>query len=409
MAGAGLRLAFFTARAPWGRTEPFVLTEIASIRPHVEQVLIVPVRRDGELFHGVLARELAGSSVQLPLVSASILAVAISTAAQRPAEVTSLLLDLLRDGRSRVRLKNFVVFPKALYIAQSLQAFRPHHIHACWASVPATMAFIVSRVLGVPWSFTAHSWDIGEDNILSAKVRAASFVRVISEFGKNRLLRLVDGSYDERLHVIHVGTRTATKPAKATHRPRQPLVVGCIARLDDVKGHRHLIAACRILRDQGIHFVCELIGDGPLRQELKAAVHEAGLAQNVHFQGARTHSDVLAILERGELDVVVLPSVEASDGRVEGIPVALLEAMAHGIPTIASDIGGIPELLTGGAGILVRPGDPIALAAAIERMAADPTVRETAVRNGLVRVRSEFDLNRIADDLVRLMDASSRR
>jgi glycosyltransferase involved in cell wall biosynthesis len=407
--GAGLRIAFFTAQAPWGRTEPFVLTEIASIRPHVEQVLVVPVKRDNELFHGALARELADASVQLPLVSGSILAVTISTAVRRPGQVATLLIDLLREGRSRVRLKNLVVLPKALYIARSLQAFQPHHIHACWASVPATMAFIVARVLGVPWSFTAHSWDIGEGNILSAKMKAASFVRVISKFGRNRLRRLVGGSYDERLHVIHVGTRIATKPAGAVRDPRQPLVVGCIARLDDVKGHRHLIGACRILRDRGLHFVCELIGDGPLRHDLEAEVHEAGLVDNVHFQGARTHSEVLATLERGELDVVVLSSVEASDGRVEGIPVVLLEAMAHGIPTIASDIGGIPELLTGGAGILVRPGDPISLAAAIERMATDSTLRETTIRNGLIRVQSEFDLNRIAAALVNLMDASSRR
>jgi glycosyltransferase involved in cell wall biosynthesis len=408
MAGTGLRVAFFTAQAPWGRTEPFVLTEIASLRPHVEEVLVVPVKRDDELFHGVLARELAGAAVQLPLVSPSILAVAISTAARRPGQVTKLLIDLLREGRSRVRLKNLVVLPKALYIARALQAFRPHHIHACWASVPATMAFIVARVLGVPWSFTAHSWDIGEDNILSAKIRAASFVRVISKFGRNRLRRLVGGSYDERLHVIHVGTRIATTPSRAARAPRQPLVVGCIARLDDVKGHRHLIAACRILKDRGLPFVLELIGDGPLRRDLEAEVREAALAETVHFHGARTHTEVLAILERGEVDLVVLASVEASDGRVEGIPVALLEAMAHRIPCIASDIGGISELLTGGAGILVRPGDPIAVAAAIERMATDATLRETTIRNGLIRVQSEFDLNRIADALVNLMAASSR-
>ena len=107
-----------------------------------------------------------------------------------PVRVARVALELLRASRSwRILLKNVVVLPKALYATRLVRAFDAGHIHAHWASVPASMAFVVSRLTGIPWSVTAHRFDIAEDNVLRVKMQSARFARVISSRGRREVLQ----------------------------------------------------------------------------------------------------------------------------------------------------------------------------------------------------------------------------
>jgi glycosyltransferase involved in cell wall biosynthesis len=111
------------------------------------------------------------------------------------------------------------------------------------------------------------------------------------------------------------------------------------------------------------------------------------------------------MLQRREIDVVVHPSIETSSGEHEGIPVALMEALAHGVPAISTESGGIPELLGGGAGVLVTPADSKALADAIQRVMEDSDYRATLIEAGLARVSADFNIRTVAERLVALMEA----
>ena len=108
---------------------------------------------------------------------------------------------------------------------------------------------------------------------------------------------------------------------------------------------------------------------------------------------------------RREIDLVVLPSLDLGNHQHEGVPVSLMEAMAHGVPVISTSTGGIPELLHDGAGILVPPGDPDALADAIQRMALDPGQRQRVGEAGRRRIEEEFSTPRVVSQLIAAIEA----
>jgi len=401
-----LRLAVFTSQVPWGMSEAFVLTEIAELKRRVGALVVVPVRPRGAMFHGELAREVGENAVRIPLLSVAVIAGAIAMCVRSFRRVVQTLIEVIVGSDSwGVLMRNLAVFPKALYVTGVVQEFGAEHIHAHWASVPATMAFVVSRLTGVPWSFTAHRWDIGENNMLRAKVLAANFARVISLRGRQEVLRIIGEREWSTLRTIHMGTVVSNGLPALRTRDDRGFSIGCIGNLLEVKGHRYLIEACHILRDRGLSYTCHIVGGGPLWAALDVMVAKHGLQDRVRLHGPVPHDRVIEMLRRREFDVVVHPSVRTTDGAEEGIPVALMEALAHRVPVIATETGAIPELLDGGAGILVKPARPEELAEAIERVLLDPGYRTSLGEAGFLRVLMGFNIVTVVDEIVSLIAA----
>jgi glycosyltransferase involved in cell wall biosynthesis len=210
------------------------------------------------------------------------------------------------------------------------------------------------------------------------------------------------------VHVIRAGVDTSlfTPHANGRRAAGAPLRMLCIGTLHEVKGQGHLVEACRLLAAEGVDATLRLIGDGPDRPELERAIAAAGLSERVVLAGPRTREQVAADL--AEADVLVAPSVPTRQGRREGIPVVLMEAMSSGLPVVASGISGIPELVDDGwNGLLVPPGDPQALASALRRLAVNESLRERLGAEGRRTVEREFDVERTADELVRRFAASA--
>jgi glycosyltransferase involved in cell wall biosynthesis len=290
-------------------------------------------------------------------------------------------------SRPRTAAKNLLVHPKALWLARRLREIGPDHVHAHWASASSTLAMVAAERARVPWSLTAHRWDIREANLLQAKARSACFVRTISEAGARELReRVAIPGWSPVVLRMGVALPTTT----AAPRDGRELRLLTPANLLPVKGHRYLFEALAGL--DGI--ALDVAGDGPLRGELERAAR--GLA--VRFLGAISHTDVLAGLEGGRWDAVVLPSAPAADGAREGVPVSLIEAMAAGVPVVSTECGAIPELVTEGSGLLVPAADPNALRAALERL-RDPQLRRGLAAAGRARVETEFDVERVAAEL----------
>jgi glycosyltransferase involved in cell wall biosynthesis len=240
---------------------------------------------------------------------------------------------------------------------------------------------------------TLHRWDIAENNMLKLKVERSAFVRCISEDGRREVLRIVGEQLQHKVKVLHMGVRLPDSPLEKSCLTQQVFVIACPANLVPKKGHRFLIEAYALLRERGVrNFKCLIIGDGPLETELRRQVRELGLEEVVKFMGRLPHSDLLRMYERGEVDAVVLPSIVTEDGEKEGIPVALMEAMAYGIPVISTQTGGIPELLEGGAGVLVPQGSSQALADAMTELIQNENIRAKLAQFGRAKVEAEFDL-----------------
>lgn len=162
--------------------------------------------------------------------------------------------------------------------------------------------------------------------------------------------------------------------------------IGIVGRVTAVKGHRILLAALHHLGCRDI--ILHVFGTGPLERECMKLTSELGLEGQVVFHGFCP--DVQSRL--GTLDALVMPSFS------EGLPFALLEAMARGIPVIASAVGGIPEVIDDGvSGVLIPPGDVTRLAEAITRLRDNPALAQALAEGGLARIRERFD----ADDMIR--------
>ena len=310
---------------------------------------------------------------------------------------------ILRRSRTRkIAAKNLAILPKAVFVANLLRNKRVEHIHAHWGSTTATMAWIISELTGIPWSVTFHRWDIKENNMLEEKVKSAKFVRCISENGRDELLNMISGKYKNKVKVIHMGVKTPDKTSEAKI-DRDFFTIVTPANLLEVKGHKFLVEACSILIERGIEcFQCIFYGGGPLKEKLENMIKEKNLTEYIKMPGVIPHERLIDMYKNHRIDMVVLPSITTSNGEHEGIPVALMEAMAAGVPVISTTTGGIPELVDNGAGILVPPEDSKALAKAIERLFKDLKLRRELGIKGREKVKKEFAIDSIVRKMVEL-------
>jgi glycosyltransferase involved in cell wall biosynthesis len=167
------------------------------------------------------------------------------------------------------------------------------------------------------------------------------------------------------------------------------------------------VEACRLLKERGIDFVCHLIGEGSTRAALEQQIEQAGLAGRVRLEGGQPRADVLRMLEQA--DVVALPSIQTKSGKMEGIPVALMEPLACEVPVVSTRISGIPELVEDGVtGLLVPPRDPSALADALERLERDPELGRRMGQAGRSKVLGQFDLADNTAQLAKMMVGAAR-
>jgi glycosyltransferase involved in cell wall biosynthesis len=276
------------------------------------------------------------------------------------------------------------------------------HVHAHFATHPALAGLIIYRLTGIPFSFTAHGSDLHvERRMLDKKVAAAAFAVTISSYNKALIIQECEEEMGDKIHVIHCGIDPTVFVPRPKHRIDGLFHILCIGSFEEVKGHTYLIEACRILRERGVDFRCHLVGAGPRRRLLETQVKQAALQHHVQFHGGLPRTQVAAMLQSS--DVAVLASVPTRSGKREGIPVSLMEAMASGVPVVSSDMASIPELVESGrSGLLVPPRDAAALAAALQTLRDDETLRSQLGQAGRTKILQEFNLYKNVVTLLRL-------
>ncbi len=396
-----MKLGYVSARFPFAPAEQFFEPEVTSLA-ETFAVTLLPTRATTS--HNYYPK-LPATPEYLGILDRNVLGLALREIARRPFAVARLFaIVAFEQSALRARVVNLALFPKALALAQVARRLGLEHLHVNWMTSSATIVYVASELTGIPFSITAHQHDIFFDNLVVRKVRAAEFVRVISARNCAHVRERLPRELQAKCRVVHLGVELPRAPAPAPSGKRMRIV--CSARMCLWKGHRYLLAALAILRDEGLDFSVDFAGDGEIRRDVEAAIAKHALGDRVRMLGNVPHGELVATLESGAYDIAVLASTERGDEH-EGIPVALMEAMAVKLPVVATRTGSIPELVDDTCGILVEQRDPAALAGALRRLMADPELRASLGERGRERVLAGFSTEQTTRELTALLLAGS--
>ena len=268
------------------------------------------------------------------------------------------------------------------------------HVHAHGTARPATVGWLLAEMLGCGYSlsFQGREIFIRDAIALPMKLAEAEFATVSSVQARERVLRshrLVAGG---KVHLVYRGVDLNQLAPRPEPNLKPPVILS-VGRLVERKGYPFLLRAASLLRARGVDFRLIIAGDGPERQDLLRMRAGLGLQGVVEFRAALSQEQLMGLYH--EAHTFALASVVATDGDRDGLPDVLAEALAMGIPTVASDISAIPELIEPEqTGLLARPGDARDLADKLEMALYDEEVRERVSRLGHEKVCTYFDVDR---------------
>lgn len=286
------------------------------------------------------------------------------------------------------------------------------HLHAHFANAPAAVAHCLSMMTGLPFSFTAHAKDLylTHPQIVRQRAGAATFVATCTGYNADFLRDVVATASQSKINLIYHGIdlslfRYRPPAYRFLEQGTEPLIL-CVGRLVPKKGLDDLIAACQALAMRGLRFRCEIIGSGPLRDELAADIAARGLTERVMLCGSMTHAN---LIERfAQADMFVLAPRITENGDRDGIPNVIVEAMATGVPVVSTAVSGIPEMVVDNeTGLLVPSRDPAGLADAMLRLLTDPELGRRLAGNARARLDHSFDCWQTTQQLAGLIDTRS--
>ena len=392
-------------------SETFVFREMLEMEKLGYTVEVLPLRKGDTSIVHENARPFLEKACFLPVISISSLLACLFELLKNPLRFLTILATLVTCnlGSLRYLAASLVYFPKAVLLSRVIRKKKNDHVHAHFASHPAVVAYVVHRLTGIPFSFTAHGSDLHRDqHMLAEKCRLATAVITISDYNRNFIERNI-GRSPGNIHVVHCGINTGefSHFKGRTRKVGQSLNLITVGTLHEVKGISYLVRACQLLDSKGVEFRCRIIGDGPDRGRLEALSRSLGVETKVEFLGSCNESEVRHWMSVS--DVLVCPSVMTADGRREGIPVVLMEGMACGLPCVASNLSGIPEIVEDRKnGILSEPGSPESIASALQLIESDERLYREWSENAQETARTRFDLQKNTVRLSRVLGHAAR-
>lgn len=424
-----MKIAYVTSVYP-SVSQRFIVREVEALRARGVEIGLFCVRRalPSDIVGSDSERAFAETTAIVPTGICTFLSGMFWGAVTRPVRFGASFFDALmaRGGSVIEPVRWLAYWIEAVLLARHLVRGRFEHLHCHFGNAGSNVAMLAARLAGIPFSLTCHGSELREIRRfrLGTKVERAAFVACISHFGRAQLMLACPARLWDKLQIIRcglsrqdidsktlgaAGSLPPVRPANDARadelpvapQPKRPPELLCVGRLSPEKGHLVLIEALDELQRRGTAFRCTLVGDGPLRPTIESELARRGLSKQVHLTGS---------LDPGQVDhqyatagAVVLASFS------EGVPVVLMEAMARGIPVVATHVGGIGELVESGVnGLLVHAGDAQALAAALHSILSDADFARSLGARGVQKVRDEFDLDRSADRLLELFEQVTR-
>jgi colanic acid/amylovoran biosynthesis glycosyltransferase len=279
---------------------------------------------------------------------------------------------------------------EALLLGDWLRRRGHRHLHVHFGGPVATVGMLAAMAWKVSYSLMIHGPDefYGVEKFyLKQKVERAHFVLCISDYCRSQVMKVCHPVHWTKLHVVRLGVDLGIFEAVAPMKRSDAIEIICVGRFVPAKGHLILLRAFSNLLRRGYDLRLRLIGDGRERSGMESFIATEKLGDSVIFEGALSHEATRQKLMHA--DIFVLASF------AEGLPVALMEAMAMEIPCVSTFVAGIPELIRDGQeGLLVPPSSEAALAAALERLLSDADLRRRLAAAGRRRVQELYDLQK---------------
>lgn len=332
----------------------------------------------------------------------------LATFASHPIATTKLIFKAIGSARGDVPLmtKRLSHLLQASEVARTCRERGISRLHAHFGQAPATITWFACEILNfdasrkAAWSFTIHGFqDFVDETIarLDLKAKSADFVVCVSDFTKSQLCRLLHPSLWPRAHVVRCGIDLQQFHMRKGRAQASPPRIISVGRLSSEKGQVVLLQACKLLIDRGVDVRLTLIGSGPLEGLIREEIARNGMEKVVDLPGEKPANEVRAELEKS--DVFCLPSF------AEGLPISIMEAMAVGVPVVASAISGIPELVVNKeTGLTVPPGNAEELANAIAGLLNDDKARKAMIAAGRKRVEERHDRTTNIQQMRALLD-----
>jgi glycosyltransferase involved in cell wall biosynthesis len=389
---SGRRLGYLLSRYP-AVSHTFFLQEIRGLRELGFDIATSSVNGPDRAHHQLTAAEAeeAASTFYLkPMPRGRAMLHLLRIVCASPASVFRALRAALQLQPSSFRQRLFSLFyvAEAMLLCDWIRRRRITHLHVHFGGAVATVGLIAAAAARIPYSLTIHGPDEFFDEPgthLRQKLENAAFVIAISHYCRSQIMRIASPSSWDRFETVRLGIRPELLPERVARDAAAPLQLVMVGRLVPTKGPLLLLQAVEQLRSQGVSVALTLIGDGPERGDLEDFIRRYALTDIVRLTGALNHDETLQHLAAA--DLFVLASF------AEGIPVALMEAMAVGVPCISTYIAGIPELIDHDRdGILVPAGSVEELTRAILRLARDPTLRQRFAEAARAHVLREYHL-----------------
>jgi colanic acid/amylovoran biosynthesis glycosyltransferase len=294
-------------------------------------------------------------------------------------------------------------FYEAIHLGPLLEKEGITAIHAHFAGLAARTAWWINRLFGVPYSFTGHANDIfveKPDQRLPLKqlIKDAEFVATETDFSTDYLQSKFPESAN-KIHRVYNGLNL--DPFRLADPATGPLKIISIGRLIPKKGFEVLVNACNILIASGLQLHCRIVGSGPEHVPLRQLIDRLGLGKFIELTGPKAQPEIVELLAQSNL--FVFPAVEDGSGDRDNLPTVIIEAMASGLPVVATGLGGIGEIVTHQAnGLIVPEGDASALAKAIDFLDEHAEIRKSYGQNGLAVVKEKFRVETTVAGLIGL-------
>jgi len=330
--------------------------------------------------------------------------------------INSFLFTVFHNYHSFKTFKNdYKKFSKAILLAGFAKDNNVNHIHSPWADNCAFVSSIASKLLGVSYSLHARAHDIHRMTYLKGlpeRFTDARFIITNTRYNVRHINSLLNNHSEQKIKLIYNGLNLEKfEPRNGKEKLKNPIKILSVARLIDQKGLSHLLKACKILKDKGYQFKCNIIGgteDIFINNYLllKKLHRDFELDDCVFFIGSKPFNFVLEAYKNA--DFFVLPCVIADDGSRDITPNSLIESMAMMLPVISTNITGIPEIVENGvSGILIPPNDEVKLSEAMIELIENQNLREILGINARKRIEERFDINKNVGQLIELFNRTN--
>lgn len=386
-----MKIAFIFSLFPC-YDEVFILREMAALNKQIDLTIFSIKRSEAPPVRHALALPLREKTVfSRFLLSKSLIRANLSLLLHRPGRYLGALRELVRLNfrDPEFLIKSLFIFPQAVYFAALCREKNIRWVHGQWATYPAAVAMVISRINGIPFSFTGHAHDIYlKTTGLREKLRRARFTVTCTRSNKEYLRGLVPDLNAAKIRVIYHGVDLGNyqfRPSRSEPRPLRVLTVGS---LFECKGFEYLIAAGALLKKENFPFRMRFVGGGYLEAKLKELVRRGGLEEWIEFSGYQSQEEMPEHYRWG--DLFILPAVLKIHW---GIPNVLLEALAVGVPVACTPLPSLGELIEDPpCGFVIPEKDPEAIAGLIKRVSRRPELLRDYGKAGRRKIEEQWDI-----------------